>query len=148
MRVKSWADAQFDVCRYCGQARVPHPTASHDPLNDIWMICPNGIPYFSEPDKEKRKVTPMCSRPEVLVAPFVHGAYYRGSCRNASIARYNAATDRFIYWRTKFGSVFEEEICHTGCDDGYDLFEPYAETTTLPEGFKEIPLEVSWRKNH
>ena len=80
--------------------------------------------------------------PEIMKAPFVNGAYYFGECRNAQIARYNAATDRFIYWRQKFGSVFAEDIHHAGNDDGFDLFEPHGVLETLPEGFKEIPLEV------
>lgn len=69
--------------------------------------------------------------------PFIHGAYYRGRCRNASIARYNAETNRFVYMRQKFGSVFPEDICHAENDDGFDLFEPYALLENSPF---EIPL--------
>jgi hypothetical protein len=48
--------------------------------------------------------------------------YYRGKCRNASVALWNGF--EFIYVREKFGSTFNEEIKHPEDDDGYDLFIP------------------------
>lgn len=52
------------------------------------------------------------------------GAYYLGWCRNAVIAKWQVDKDCFIHWRTKFGSVFTEEINHPENDDGFDLFVP------------------------
>lgn len=57
-----------------------------------------------------------------------HGAYYAGECRNAGIARWNAETQEFTYWRYKFGDEFTETIKHPEDDDGHDLFLPEAET--------------------
>ena len=51
-----------------------------------------------------------------------HGAYYYGRCRNATIARWNADVQRFVYWRTKFGESFVEEICHPEDDKVFDVF--------------------------
>jgi len=48
--------------------------------------------------------------------------YYRGKCRNASVALWNGF--EFIYVRTKFGSSFNEDIKHPEDDNGYDLFIP------------------------
>ena len=55
------------------------------------------------------------------------GHLYQGSCRNADEALWNAEKQCFIYWRTKFGSTYQEEINHFEDDDGYDLFVPIKE---------------------
>jgi uncharacterized protein (DUF433 family) len=39
-----------------------------------------------------------------------HGRYYRGRCRNATIARWNGDEQRFYHWREKFDRVFIETI--------------------------------------
>jgi hypothetical protein len=68
----------------------------------------------------------------------IEGAYYKGHCRNAYIARWNGTV--FIYWRTKFGQKFLEEICHPEDDNIYDVFVA-EEKIDNPE--KEIPLNVT-----
>ncbi len=60
--------------------------------------------------------------PKIAKADLMHGAYYYGRCRNASIARWNADTQRFVYWRNKFGHKFVEEICHPEDDQVFDVF--------------------------
>jgi hypothetical protein len=57
-----------------------------------------------------------------------HGAYYRGRCRNAEIARWDGPSARFYYLRHKFGETFTEEIFHPEDTIGFDTFEPKAET--------------------
>lgn len=52
----------------------------------------------------------------------VHGQWYAGTCRNASQAVWNSASQKFFYRRTKFGSTFWDEIEHPEDDRGYDLF--------------------------
>ena len=52
----------------------------------------------------------------------VHGAYYSGTCRNASIARWNAIDQRFYHWRYKFGFKFVGTIMAPEDDDTYDVF--------------------------
>ena len=52
----------------------------------------------------------------------VHGQWYLGACRNASMAVWNSASQKFEYLRTKFGSTFWDEIEHPEDDRGYDLF--------------------------
>lgn len=51
-----------------------------------------------------------------------HGMYYKGTCRNAEIARWNANEQVFVHWRTKFGCKFLETIKHPDDDDVYDVF--------------------------
>jgi hypothetical protein len=75
----------------------------------------------------------------IAKADLVHGAYYYGSCRNASVARWNGETERFIYWRHKFGDRFAEEINHPEDDDGFDLFKP---REIVSWGVDEIPLHA------
>jgi hypothetical protein len=140
MRFKTWADVQWDYCCHCWQKKVPHPKYATDPLSDGWEVCPSETINFTQTGK-----LGWCPHPTMLIAPFVHGAYYFGMCRNAQIARYNADIDKFIYWRQKFGNVYAEEIGHAGNDNGFDLFRPYGTLTVLPEGFKEIPLVLEWR---
>ena len=62
-----------------------------------------------------------------------HGVYYSGHCRNASEARWDATIQRFIYWRSKFGELFLEEICHPEDDQIYDVF--------VVESKKEVPIK-------
>jgi len=121
---------QWEICPNCGQKKVPPPELTG------WLVCPNDVPALLSPDRNVR-LNGRCKPPAVLAAPFVHGAYYRGTCRNASFARYNAETGKFVYMRHKFGDVFPEDICHAGNDDGFDLFEPYAIVEDPPF---EIPL--------
>ena len=70
-----------------------------------------------------------------------HGAYYHGDCRNASIARWNATDDRFIYIRQKFGDVFAEAIGYwveaQPGEHRWDEFKPYVKMENPPF---EIPL--------
>jgi hypothetical protein len=67
-----------------------------------------------------------------------HGKYYSGKCRNSCIARWNAETQRFVYWRTKFGYLFAEDICHPVDEDRFDVFYPFSITKPC---LYVIPLE-------
>ena len=48
--------------------------------------------------------------------------FYKGSCRNATIAQWNG--EKFIYERKKYNFKFNETINHFQDDDGHDLFVP------------------------
>lgn len=67
-----------------------------------------------------------------------HGAYYRGRCRNATLARWNDREERFYHWRFKWGMTFLETIKHPEDEDRWDVFFP-EEKVENPE--KEIPLD-------
>ena len=51
-----------------------------------------------------------------------HGHYYRGTCRNASVARWNGHEEAFYYHRTKFGLRFVECISAPEDDWYHDVF--------------------------
>lgn len=74
--------------------------------------------------------------PRIAKADLVHGAYYQGRCRNATIARWNAETQRFVHWRYKFG-WFVDTICHPEDEQDFDVF--VVEAPCEPE--KEIPFD-------
>ena len=59
------------------------------------------------------------------------GVYYYGICRNANIARWNAAKQHFVYWRTKFNYRYIETIKHPEDDNVFDVFRPYARVEDL-----------------
>lgn len=65
-------------------------------------------------------------------AGLVDGRYYYGHCRNARVARWDAARQVFTYMRSKFGSAYPEDIRTVENDDGYDLFLPVAEIDPEP----------------
>lgn len=78
----------------------------------------------------------------ILKADLVHGAYYQGRCRNATIARWNADKQCFTHWRTKFSSVFLEDIKHPDDEQRFDVFYPYV-LISVPE--QEIPFDALTR---
>lgn len=65
-----------------------------------------------------------------------HGVYYKGRCRNAEVARWNAERQVFVHWRTKFGCKFLETIKHPEDELRYDVF--VVECECEPE--EEIPF--------
>jgi hypothetical protein len=73
----------------------------------------------------------------------IDGHYYAGVCRNAQVARWSAAHDRFYHWRNKFGFTFVESIGYWEEGHLYDEFIPVVDLG--PEPFKavDIPQEPS-----
>lgn len=82
----------------------------------------------------------------------VDGQWYKGFCRNATVAQWSAThihpgnewhpkrvVGMFFYWRTKFGNTFIENIYHPEDDDGFDLFFP---TEGLPDKMEDIRRSI------
>lgn len=67
----------------------------------------------------------------------IDGAYYTGRCRNANVARWDAKTNRFYHWRTKFGHRYVEWIFHPDDEKQFDVFEAEAICENPPA---RIPL--------
>ena len=51
------------------------------------------------------------------------GQYYKGNCRNASVARWNGS--KFEYMRYKWGSYYKDSLCYPTDEDHFDVFIPY-----------------------
>lgn len=82
-------------------------------------------------------------KPLVPFAELEDGAYYLGSCRNAALARWNAAKRHFVYMRQKFDYVYAEAIGYwieaKPGEHRFDEFKPYCKMENPPF---EIPVEV------
>ncbi len=75
--------------------------------------------------------------PKIPKQELIHGAYYFGRCRNASVARWNGEEQIFYHWRSKFGETFLECIHCPEDDSVYDVF--IAERKLEPD---EIDKEI------
>lgn len=75
--------------------------------------------------------------PKIKKEDLKHGHYYKGRCRNATVARWNAEKGCFIHWRTKYTFKFLEEIKCPEDEQYYDVFVTEYELETVEE---EIPL--------
>lgn len=71
----------------------------------------------------------------------IHGAYYQGRCRNATVARWDGFKQRFYHWRTKFGSTYIEAIRHPEDEQVFDVFYPLKELPPSEYTIRTIPLE-------
>lgn len=60
--------------------------------------------------------------PKIKKAALVHGVYYRGRSRNATIARWDGQAEHFVHWRTKFNFRYLEAIKCPEDDDRFDVF--------------------------
>jgi hypothetical protein len=78
-------------------------------------------------------------------AELEHGAYYFGTCRNADIARWNAETQEFTYWREKFRSRFTETIKYPSDDQVFDIFYPFKRILGT-QGLRPIRFEEEQKK--
>lgn len=54
----------------------------------------------------------------------VVGQYYKGNCRNASVAKWNGS--KFEYMRYKWGSYFKDEVSYPSDEDYFDVFIAWA----------------------
>ena len=62
----------------------------------------------------------------ILFEDLLDGHLYRGECRNADAARWDAVKQRFTYMRFKFHPPrFPEDIEHCQSDTRYDVFIPF-----------------------
>lgn len=123
---------QWALCPFCGAQKMLDPRIVAEAGEDYvrqhhYSVCPNVA------------CAKLNKHAECLRLPFVDGAYYHGICRNARVARYVAATNRFIYMRQKFTAIFPESIGHAENDDGFDIFKPFGILEAPPF---EIPDQV------
>ena len=68
-----------------------------------------------------------------------HGRFYKGRCRNSTVARWNAEENCFYHWREKFGNIFIETIKYPTdeTEPWWDVFDVVEE---LPKPKFEIPF--------
>jgi hypothetical protein len=66
-----------------------------------------------------------------------HGVYYRGRCRNGTIARWDGERGVFWHWRQKFDRIYLESIKYPADEGFFDVFRVLDE---LPNPKFEIPF--------
>ncbi len=54
----------------------------------------------------------------------IDGGEYFGVSRNATVAKWSAERNEFVYMRIKFMDTFEDTLPHPEDDDGHDIFVP------------------------
>ena len=113
---------QWQICQFCGGPKQPD-------INIVAKLISSGMTKGEAQNYANQHTYLKCPKEHgetpVLHMPFIDGAYYHGRCRNAVVARYVAATNRFVYMREKFRYVYPESIGHAENDNGFDLFRPY-----------------------
>jgi len=78
-------------------------------------------------------------RPILPKPTLTDGGYYKGRCRNATVARWNAKENCFYHWREKLGAIFLETIRYpTDEEPWFDVFYPVEPLRTCQF---EIPFE-------
>lgn len=82
--------------------------------------------HFSNPIK-KSELEEAYKKGMIRKKDLKHCHYYKGYCRNSSMAMWNSYENCFFYLRTKFNQTFSEGIRHPEDDDGLDLFIPLKE---------------------
>lgn len=141
---------QWFICPFCGNKRergeraekmYNRLIANGDAPEDAEKYV-GGLAYLDCPTPELHE-----KRGLVPFEDLEHGAYYHGSCRNASIARWNAELRQFVYIREKFGYVYPEEIGYwieaKPGEHRFDEFRPYGKVESPPF---EIPMKAYMTK--
>ena len=79
-------------------------------------------------------------RPILTKGHLVHGGFYRGRCRNATVARWNSDEECFYHWREKFGRIYIQTIRYPTDEEEpwFDVFDVVGE---LPNPKFEIPFD-------
>ena len=137
---------QWEICPRCGGKKTPEEMSNR--------FGPPGAYRFAGTDflltalgscsqcLERKDFKAMVPRENLE-----HGAYYHGTCRNATVARWNAETQRFAYVRIKFDAVFPEEIGYwvdsQPGEHRFDEFRPFGKMENPPF---EIPMRATHRE--
>jgi hypothetical protein len=79
--------------------------------------------------------------PKIKKEDLIHGNYYYGGCRNATVARWDAINQVFTHWRNKFGHRFVEEI---RCPEDDKTFDVFVTECLLKD--EEVKEEIPFRK--
>lgn len=100
-------------------------------IKDYWenelpkFINPEDIPELPHTTKEEWQefyVPKLIAAGAIPKKDLVIDEYYIGNHRNARVAKWNGI--QFVYRRTKWQHVFDDECNHFEDDDGFALFVP------------------------
>lgn len=110
-----------------------HPELEPQDLTDVREFVARAIKSRTHDEFTGRTILP---RDQLR-----HGAYYKGRCRNATIARWNATQECFYHWCEKFGRTYIQTIKYPTDeqDPWWDVFDVVEE---LPNPKFEIPFDM------
>lgn len=79
-------------------------------------------------------------RPILAKDELKHGQYYKGRCRNATIARWNSEEQCFYHWREKMGHIFIQIIRYP-TDELEPWWDVFDVVEVLPDCKIDIPFD-------
>jgi hypothetical protein len=121
-------------CSLCLGVQTPE---NKDDEHCTGMIKGN---FRFDPDFERARGVTRREDGAIPKEALIHGMYYYGRCRTASIARWDAVKQTFVHWRYKFGNTFLEE---TNCREDelhMDVFDPWVELGDHDYELATIPV--------
>ncbi len=143
---KDTASRQFEICPRCGRKKTPEEMSS-DLLRRLAVRFVSTDFFLTALRSCEQCLAQGEFEKMVPMSDLEHGAYYFGTCRNATVARWNGKIQKFVYVRVKFDDVFPEEIGY-GVDakpgeKRFDEFRPYGKMGNPPF---EIPMRAKNRQ--
>jgi hypothetical protein len=128
---------QWEICGYCGAEETPEAYVAY--LMARGKTREQAEEHVFRGQYGTYRMCPNEHTNCVMVPlnELEHGAYYHGHCRNATIARWNAEKQYFVYMREKFRTVFPESIKYWVEGHHFDEFQPFGKLENPPF---EIPL--------
>ena len=110
-----------------------HPELEPEDLPAVRAFVANVIQSRSHDETTGRPILPKDR--------LVHGHYYKGRCRNATVARWNAVEQCFYHWREKIDFIYIERICYP-TDEGEPWWDVFDVVEELPQCRFEIPFDA------
>jgi hypothetical protein len=106
-----------------------YPGLSREDLASVEAYVMNSI--------RSRTRDEITGRPTLPRSELRGGAYYKGRCRNATVARWNDDEQCFYHWREKFGNIFIETIKYPTDED-----EPWWDVFFVAEELEATKFEI------
>lgn len=101
-------------------------------IREYWMNLPKfeksedvpAIPIVDQDEYLDFFIPKLIEAGAIPKVDLIDGQCYIGNHRNATIAKWDAENNVFVYWRHKFNSIFEDQCNHFEDDNKYALFVP------------------------
>ena len=126
-RIKAKVQAELEVQKIERAKRMREYWETLKPFTGV-----NDIPNLPRVETDEWKnfyVPKLIGAGAIPKKDLVDGQFYAGDHRNATIAKWDADKNKFIYMRTKWNSTYEDDCNHFEDDDGYALFVPIKTAT-------------------
>ena len=126
-RIKARVQAELEVQKIERAKRMREYWETLKPFTGVNDI-PN-LPRIETDEWKNFYVPKLIGAGAIPKKDLIDGQFYAGDHRNATIAKWDADKNKFIYMRTKWNSTYEDDCNHFEDDDGYALFVPIKTAT-------------------